>query len=411
MPQLHRSRGARLRCAEGDTALWDHDGGCLNGEIFSRFTRLGVPAHGSPARNCLARPILRLLCSFRSACHVLVSVLEILQEALLAENVDRHHRKIDYLRVSITDRCNLRCTYCMPPGGVDLARHEDILRYEEIVRVVRVFARMGLTKVRLTGGEPLLRKNVCHLVERIVHLDGIRDVGITTNGVRLKTMAESLFDAGLRRINVSLDTLNPLKFRKITGTAFHQDVLAGIAEAERVGLGPIKINVVLLKDTNIDDLPQFAELTKKRPYSVRFIEWMPIGRSNGRNGSKFFSAQEAKCRLETRGRLIPIPRSRFDGPAKRYRFESAPGEIGLISSVSNHFCHECNRMRLTADGKLRPCLLSDEEVDVRSALRENCSDNHLAQLIQTAIVRKPERHGLDFGNERGCSRDMSTIGG
>jgi len=299
----------------------------------------------------------------------------------------------------------------MPAGGVDLVKHEDILRYEEIVRVVRVFAGMGLTKVRLTGGEPLLRKNVCHLIERIVNLDGIRDVGITTNGVRLKKMAQSLFDAGLRRINVSLDTLNPLKFRKITGTNLHEDVMAGIAEAERVGLGPIKINAVLLKDTNIDDLPQFAELTKRKPYSVRFIEWMPIGRSCNRNGSRFFSAEDAKYRLESSGRLIPIARSRFDGPAQRYRFDSAAGEIGLISSVSNHFCHECNRMRLTADGKLRPCLLSDEEVDVRNALRANCSDDHLSQLIQTAIARKPERHGLDFGTERGCRRDMSTIGG
>ncbi len=299
----------------------------------------------------------------------------------------------------------------MPSGGVDLVNHQDILRYEEILRVVRVFAGMGLSKVRLTGGEPLLRKNICHLVERIVSLKGIRDVGITTNGVRLKAMAQSLFDAGLRRINVSLDTLNPLKFRKITGTALHEDVLAGIAEAEHVGMSPIKINVVLMKDTNIDDLYQFAELTKRRPYQVRFIEWMPIGHSLRRNGSRFFSAQDAKNRLESIGRLIPIPRSRFDGPAERYRYERAEGELGLISSVSNHFCHICNRMRLTADGKLRPCLLSDEEVDVRKALREDCSDDQLSRLIATAITRKPERHGLDFGNEHVCRRDMSKIGG
>ncbi|MDQ7781729.1 MAG: GTP 3',8-cyclase MoaA [Desulfomonilaceae bacterium] len=330
---------------------------------------------------------------------------------MFTENADSYNRRIDYLRISITDRCNLRCCYCMPAGGVYPVKHREILRYEEILRIVRVFAGMGLTKVRLTGGEPLLRKHVCGLVERIVKQEGIRDVGITTNGVLLKEMAQPLYDAGLRRINVSLDTLNPLKFRMITGTDHHREVLAGISEAERVGFDPIKVNVVLLKNINSDDLLRFAQLSRNTRYQVRFIEWMPIGRCRGEDGSRFFSAQDAKKLLESTGRLIPIPRSRYDGPAERYRFDSAAGEVGLIGSVSNHFCRECNRMRLTADGKLRPCLLSDEEVDVRSALRANCSDHCLSRLIQTAIALKPAKHGLDFRSDHVCRRDMSQIGG
>lgn len=299
----------------------------------------------------------------------------------------------------------------MPVGGVELVKHKDILSYEEILRVIRVFAELGLTKVRLTGGEPLLRRNIGHLIASILDQRGIRDVALTTNGVRLEKAAQSLFHAGLRRINVSLDTLNPLRFRKITGKDMFDQVLSGIREAERVGLGPIKINVVVLKGINDDELHRFAEMSIHRPYAIRFIEWMPIGVAARWNDSQFVSAQEIKQRLEEIGRLIPISRSRFDGPAQRYRFESAKGEIGLIGSVSNHFCHECNRMRLTSDGKLRPCLLSDEEVDVRGPLRDNCTDSELTGLIQTAIARKPAQHSLDVSNETVCRRNMSRIGG
>lgn len=329
----------------------------------------------------------------------------------MAANTDQSNRKITYLRVSITDRCNMRCFYCMPPEGLRLLGHTDILSYEEILRVVCVAAQMGVRKVRITGGEPLLRRNVCHLVREVANVPGIENVGLTTNGILLKDMARPLWEAGLRRINVSLDTLNPLKFRKVTKIGSYHDVWQGIHEAESVGFKPIRINVVAMRGINDDELGHFARLSMETTYCFRFIEYMPMGALSAWDASKFIAGSETKARLQEYGRLFPIPRDSTDGPCRRFRFEGALGEIGFISPISNHFCDSCDRLRLTADGKLRSCLLSDYEVDVRGPLRGKQSDSVIASLIRKAIAKKPKQHGIDAGGEQSHPRAMSRIGG
>ena len=329
----------------------------------------------------------------------------------MAAKLDHSNRRITYLRVSITDRCNMRCFYCMPPEGLRLLDHTDVLSYEEILRVIDVAAQMGIRKVRITGGEPLLRRNVCHLVREIANVPGIEDVGLTTNGILLKDMARPLWKAGLRRINVSLDTLNPLKFRKVTKIGSYHEVWQGIREAESVGFKPIRINVVAMRGINDDELGHFARLSMETPYSFRFIEYMPMGALSAWDASKFIAGSETKARLQEYGQLHPIPRDSSDGPCRRFRFEGALGEIGFISPISNHFCDSCDRLRLTADGKLRSCLLSDDEIDVREPLRGQQSDRVIAGLIRKAIARKPKQHGIDAGSEPGQLRAMSRIGG
>ena len=325
--------------------------------------------------------------------------------------MDHCNRRITYLRVSITDRCNLRCFYCMPAHGLRLLDHGDVLSYEEILRIIKVSTQLGIRKVRLTGGEPLLRRNVCHLVREIVSMPGIEEVGVTTNGVLLKHMARPLWDAGLRRVNVSLDTLSPLKFRKVTRKDHYHEVWQGIREAESVGFYPIRMNVVAVRGVNDDELERFAQLSVEKPYSFRFIEYMPMGNLSGWSASRFIAASEILARLEGYGRLHPIPRQCSDGPCRRFRFDGALGEVGLISPISSHFCDSCNRLRLTADGKLRSCLLSDHEVDIRNPLREHCSDGELTGLIREAIANKPKRHKVHAGTEQHCMRHMSRIGG
>jgi GTP 3',8-cyclase len=332
-------------------------------------------------------------------------------EVSLAANMDHSKRKITYLRVSITDRCNLRCFYCMPAQGLKLLKHSDILSYEELFRVINVSAQMGITKVRLTGGEPLLRRNVCHLIRGVLNVPGIQDVSLTTNGVLLKNMVGPLWEAGLRRINVSLDTLNPLKFRKITRRDQYREVWQGINEAETVGFNPIRINMVAIKGVNDDELGRFARLSMEKPYSFRFIEYMPMGGVSAWDASRFMSGSEIAARLETYGRLHPVPRHSSDGPCRRFRFEGALGEIGLISPITRHFCDTCNRLRLTADGKLRSCLLSDHEVDVKKGLKRQCSDGEIAALIQESIAKKPKRHEVNADVNQHCTRHMSRIGG
>jgi GTP 3',8-cyclase len=333
------------------------------------------------------------------------------REVIMADNKDNCSREITYLRVSITDRCNLRCIYCMPPQGLSLMEHEDILSYEEIVRIVNVSAQIGITKVRLTGGEPLLRRNVCHLVRGIIDVPGIQDVSLTTNGVLLKQMARPLWEAGLRRINISLDTLNPLKFRKITRRDHYHAVYDGIREAESVGFSPIRINVVAMKGINDDELGCFARLSMEKPYSIRFIEYMPMGNASDWDASRFLSGDEIMTQLEKYGRLHAIARQASDGPCRRFRFEGAHGEIGLISPITNHFCESCNRLRLTADGKFRSCLLSDNEVAVRNILRERRSNEDLAALICEAISKKPRRHGMHAGTRLPSLKHMFQVGG
>jgi cyclic pyranopterin phosphate synthase len=329
----------------------------------------------------------------------------------MAPNVDPYNREITYLRVSVTDRCNLRCIYCTPVKDLKLLAHADILNYEEILKVIRVATEVGIKKVRLTGGEPLIRRNFVHLVKSVCRISQIEDVSITTNGVFLKEMAGALFEAGVHRINVSLDTLNPLKYTKITRRKCFGAVWRGLQVAEVVGFSPIKVNVVVIRGLNDNELLGFADLSVRRPFQIRFIEYMPIGRDSDWTPEKYISSDEIKSKLKTFGPLYNIPRSINDGPAERYRFESAKGEIGFISALSHHFCPSCNRLRLTADGNLRPCLFADDEVDIKTPLRNGCSQEDLRGLFQQAIARKPRRHHAEILEKGECLRLMSTIGG
>jgi cyclic pyranopterin phosphate synthase len=329
----------------------------------------------------------------------------------MAPNIDSYNRKITYLRVSVTDRCNLQCIYCMPVKNLRLLDHADILSYEEIIKLIELATDLGVKKVRLTGGEPLLRKGFVHLVESVCRIPEIEDVSITTNGVLLKKMAAPLFEAGLRRINVSLDTLDPLKYEKITGRACFHDVWEGLQLAEAIGFRPIRVNVVAMRGLNDDELDQLANLSIQKPYHIRFIEHMPIGQDNNWTPETYISSDEIKSRLEMRGRLCKVPHAMHDGPVKRYQFETAKGEIGFISPLSHHFCPSCNRIRLTSDGKLRPCLFSDDEVDVKSSLRSGSSREDLKEIFLEAIARKPRRHHAEILKQGVSLRTMSMIGG
>ena len=329
----------------------------------------------------------------------------------MAPNLDRQNRKITYLRVSVTDRCNLRCAYCAPIRDFKFVNHPDILRYEEILDIIQAARDLGIHKVRLTGGEPLIRKGFIYLVKSICQMGGLDDVSITTNGVYLKKMAEAIFDAGVNRLNVSLDTLDPAKYTEITGCdCFHQ-VWAGLAEAQAVGFSPIRINVVVIKGVNEDELLSFAELSIRKPFQIRFIEFMPIGNDGYWTPERFMSSDAIKSELVSLGPLHPVPLDPVDGPAERYRFQGAKGEVGFISPMSHRFCHACNRIRLTADGKLRPCLLGNDELDIKTAIRNGCSQDDLKILLQAAIDRKPIHHHAVIRRPTEIGRPMSAIGG
>jgi cyclic pyranopterin phosphate synthase len=299
----------------------------------------------------------------------------------------------------------------MPEEGIPLISHKAILTYEEILRIVRVFATEGISKVRLTGGEPLVRKGIIDFISRLSQIEEIKDLSLTTNGMLLKEYAQDLKRAGLKRINVSLDSLIKERFCQITRRDEYGRVWNGIEEALRVGLFPIKINMVAIKALNDDEIESFARLTLHLPLTVRFIEYMPSGNGEEWKESDILTIPRIKDRLERVGRLIPIPSDRWDGPAKRYRIEGAKGEIGLIGAVSSHFCADCNRLRLTPDGKIRTCLFSDEEIDVREILRKGGSDQNLKERLLDALRAKPERHHINTHQFKKCQRNMSAIGG
>ncbi|MBQ3301603.1 MAG: GTP 3',8-cyclase MoaA [Eggerthellaceae bacterium] len=332
---------------------------------------------------------------------------------------DGHGRTIDYLRISLTDRCNFRCIYCMPEEGVQMMSHNDILRIEEFEAIVRVATQIGIRSVRLTGGEPLVRKGVVDLVSAISTMPGIENISMTTNGVLLPSMAQDLKAAGLSRVNISLDTLDPEQFRMITRLGDIHCSLAGIEAALNAGFNPVKINAVSVRSLNQDFLG-FAKLSLDRPLHVRFIEYMPVGESSGVDGSgwgkedvipseELLEIINAGARAEGMPELQPIDGDHKPvgwGPARYFEFPGAKGTVGFISPLSRHFCSECNRLRLTADGKLRPCLFSDKEIDVRSALREG-GDEAVYQCFLQALDLKPDEHHDKVGTER----KMSQIGG
>ncbi|MCE5336309.1 MAG: GTP 3',8-cyclase MoaA [Desulfobacteraceae bacterium] len=330
---------------------------------------------------------------------------------MVAPPTDSFKRKIDYLRLSITDRCNLRCTYCMPEHGVPKIDHADILRYEELVRLAEIVAGMGMSKIRITGGEPLVRKDVLTLCERISRIPGIRSLSITTNGVLLSDFARGLRDAGIKRINVSLDTLKPEKYALITRSDRFSRVWEGIMAAQEAGISPIKLNAVVMNGVNDDEIEDLAHLTFKYPFHVRFIEFMPFRQQPEFEG-RLVPAPEILARLRRVAPLALADNGESNGPALHYRFEGALGKLGIISPVSDHFCPSCNRLRVTADGKLRTCLFSREETDLRLPLRQGNSEEEIADRIRSAISLKPEKHQLSDAVFRKCiSRPMFSIGG
>jgi len=324
---------------------------------------------------------------------------------------DAFGRRIRYLRVSVTDRCNLRCTYCMPEEGLEWIPKPEMLAYEEIAEIVRQMAGMGLERVRITGGEPLVRQDLPRLVEMIAAVPGIDDISLSTNAILLPRFAEALRSAGLRRVNVSLDTLRADRFEAIARRPARRfdETIAGLRAAEEAGFDPIKINCVVLRGLNDDEVGDFAVATRERPWHVRFIELMPVGR-NLHLTDRFMSADEVLGRIARIDGLEPDEGPVGNGPATYYRFVDGRGSIGVITPLSHNYCDRCNRMRLTADGKLRTCLFGDHEVDLRGPLRETGT---IADAVATALAGKPERHYLQLGTASGSGglAALSQVGG
>ena len=324
--------------------------------------------------------------------------------------VDRLNRKINYLRISITDRCNLRCIYCLPPEGERKLKRKEILRYEELLRIVRIGIKLGINKIRLTGGEPLVRKGVQEFIPMLTALKGLNDVSLTTNGVYLKDNLEMLKAAGIKRINVSLDSLKRSNFKSITRSDYFNEVWEGIEKARDMGFYPIKINIVTMKGINDNEVLDFGRLAIEEPYYIRFIECMPISLES--NSLAFISNSEIeKALIDTFGPLIPVVRGQNDGPAKRYRLDGGKGEIGFISAISDSFCQDCNRLRLTANGMILPCLLSNIEVDIKDPLRRGCLDEELIEVFLKAVDSKPKSHALNLDSQQRVYRKMCSIGG
>ena len=327
----------------------------------------------------------------------------------MSDIVDSYHRRINYMRISVTDRCDLRCTYCTTKSAPHLS-HDDILRYEEIHKVVQAAAGLGVRKIRLTGGEPLVRLYLSNLVELLRQIDGIEEVSLTTNGILLDRYAAELKAAGLKRVNISLDSFKADKFQRITGSDGLKDVLRGIESAKKAGLDPVKINMVVLRGINDDEILDFARRTVDDGWHVRFIEHMPFTGVGLEDNGLVSISEITETIKESLGELKPASPASGNGPARYYQLPGTQGTIGFIGAMTDCFCAECNRFRLTADGKLRPCLLDDDEVDMKGPLRNGASIEELEQLIQKAAALKREQHHL--GEEPASSkRQMRRIGG
>ena len=324
---------------------------------------------------------------------------------------DKQDRTTNYLRLSITDRCNLRCMYCMPEEGVAFKPHENILTYEEILHLVDISVQCGIRKIRITGGEPLVRKGFIPFLKKLGENKGLNEITLTTNGVLLKEYAAKLKECGICRINISLDSLKPERFSRITGRDWFNQVWEGIREAERQGFDPIKINVVAIRGVNDDEILDFARLTIDKPYHVRFIELMPVGKENSWTQEKFISIKEITEIIKGLGELSPVESQSLDGPAQRYVIDGGRGEIGLIGALTHHFCEQCNRLRMTAEGHLRACLFSDQEIDVKSPLRAGKDDDYILSKMRQAIHTKHKDKGSVKSSPRKCVRQMSSIGG
>ena len=329
------------------------------------------------------------------------------------ELVDSYGRKIDYLRISITDHCNLKCYYCTPFSGRSHLERSEILTYEEMLKVARAAAAAGITKIRVTGGEPLVRKGVVEFCRMLSEIDGLKSLALTTNGIYLEEMAEPLFRAGVRRINISLDTLKPERFEKITGYDWLPRVLAGIKRAERTGMHPIKINTVVMRGINDDEIEDLARLTLDNPYHVRFIELMPTDSSAYGSYESLFIPVEEFMKKITQSETIQIePATDSYGPARLCRLPGAVGKVGFIAPISWHFCASCNRLRVTADGKIKTCLFSREEIDIKSPVRDGATREDIINIFRQAVGHKPAGHQLNAkDHQNACQRAMRAIGG
>jgi cyclic pyranopterin phosphate synthase len=343
----------------------------------------------------------------------------------MSQLVDAFGRPITYMRVSITDRCNLRCVYCMPAEGIELKKHSDMLRVEEFVRIIRVAADLGIRRVRITGGEPLAHKGVVELVRDVAALPGISDVSMTTNATMLAPVAAELARAGLRRMNISLDSLRADTYAMLTRCGDLEAALAGLRAAEEAGLAPIKLNCVVLRGINDDEIEAMAGLTTEHPWDVRFIEFMPYWGNGGQFGPQHvLPVDEIRRRMRRMG-ARPDEAARDEGeacgaggqglgdagPARYLRLPGAAGRVGLISRDGDEFCGACNRIRLTADGMFRPCLLSDSMIDVKTALRSGADDEAIARLVREAVAAKPESGRSRGAGGRWDAVPLSEIGG
>ncbi len=313
--------------------------------------------------------------------------------------IDQFGRRVEYVRVSVTDKCNLRCVYCMPLEGLDWLKRESLLSYEEIASVLRTMAGMGLKRVRITGGEPLIRKDLSHLVRMVNEIPGIEDISLSTNAVLLGDQAQELRDAGIRRVNVSLDSLQEDRVDAIARRpGSFGGIMKGLDAAEAVGFDPIKINVVLIGGQNDDEIEDFARITRDRPWHIRFIELMPTGSNLELSADNFVSCQDALARIRRMGSIEPVEGPPGNGPATYFRFPGAAGTVGVITPMSHNYCDRCNRMRLTADGQLRPCLFGSLQTNLRDPLRAGAD---LVPLIEETLRVKPERHYLIQGSAEG----------
>ena len=315
------------------------------------------------------------------------------------------------MRVSVTDKCNFRCRYCMPAEGLEWLPREEVLSFEEIARLVRVLSEMGVDETRLTGGEPLVRRDLPVLVSFLAEIPGVRDLSLTTNGVLLDRLAGPLVEAGLRRLNVSLDSLSHVRFAEITRRDALDRVLAGLEEAERYPeLRPIKVNCVAMRGFTEEEVPALAELARRKPYVVRFIEFMPLDADEAWKEDEVLTGGEIRALIEKRWPLVEVP-AKPSSTARRFRFADGAGEIGFVNPVSEPFCSSCDRIRLTADGQLRTCLFSRREWDLKAPLREGATDDELAQLIRFAVRHKELKHKINDPGFVRASRSMSQIGG
>jgi cyclic pyranopterin phosphate synthase len=326
--------------------------------------------------------------------------------------VDAWGREIKSVRISVTDKCNFRCTYCMPAEGLEWLGRDEILSFEEIARLVGVLAGMGVDEVRLTGGEPLIRRDLPTLVGMLSAIGGVRDLSLTTNGVLLDRFAGPLVEAGLQRLNVSLDSLNHVRFTEITRRDALDAVLRGLEEAERhPELGPIKVNCVAVKGFTETEVPALAELARRKPYVVRFIEFMPLDADEAWREDDVLTGAEIRAIIESEhGPLVELP-AKASSTARRFRFADGAGELGFVNPVSEPFCSSCDRIRLTADGQLRTCLFSRREWDLKKPLRGGASDAELSQLLRFAVQHKELKHRINDPGFVRASRSMSQIGG